>query len=80
MVSLGANGNIKTYGMKHFICDVATDISNIETADLAVGSTVFVIATSAHYMLNSSKQWIQINLGSGGGDTPDIEYNGGDII
>lgn len=69
--------------MKHFICDVATDISNIETTDLAVGSTIFVIATSAHYMLNSSKQWIKVNLSSGGGggsDTPGVEYNGGDIL
>lgn len=90
MVSLGANGNIKTYGMKHFILDEEKDLPEIQTSDLTTGSTAFVIATSAHYMLNSSKKWVKVNLGSsspgGGGDTPgeddnpDVEYDGGDIL
>ena len=67
--------------MKHFILDTVADISNVNTSDLAVGSTIFVIANSAHYMLNSSKQWISVNLGSGsGGGGTNVEYNGGDII
>ena len=74
MISLGANGNIKTYGMKYFILDEEKDLPEIQTSDLTTGSTAFVIATSAHYMLNSSKKWVKVNLGSsspgGGGDNP----------
>lgn len=76
--------------MKHFILDETADLKNVKINDeLAVGSTIFVIATSEHYMLNSSKKWIKVNLGSGGnsgGDTPgeddepSVEYDGGDVL
>ena len=87
MVTIGANGNVKTYGIKHFILDTNDDLPTIATEKLHTGSTVFVISSSEHYMLNSSKKWIKVNLGSGSGegggggdDTPDIEYDGGDVV
>ena len=90
MVTIGANGNVKAYGIKHFILDTPADLKDVATENLSTGSTVFVISTSEHYMLNSSKSWIKVNLGSGssggsGDDTPDsgndsIEYDGGDVL
>lgn len=86
MVTIGANGNVETYGIKHFILDTNNDLPTIATEKLHMGSTVFIINSSEHYMLNSSKKWIKVNLDSGGGsggggsDTPEVEYDGGDVV
>ena len=68
-----------TYGLKDFVVDVFDDIKTINTTDLATGSTAFVIETSEHYMLNSKKEWVKVNLGSSRNDpdNDDIIYDGG---
>ena len=68
-----------TYGLKDYVVDKFDDIKTINTTDLATGSTAFVIETSEHYMLNSKKEWIKVNLGSSKNDPDnyDIIYDGG---
>lgn len=56
----------KVYNLKEFVVDVFDDIEKINTRELAVGSTAFVIDTSETYMLNSKKEWIKVTVSSGG--------------
>ena len=77
MVMIGANGNRPAYGIKHYNADTEKDREAIITVNLTPGSTVFVIETSKHYMLNSARKWVLITpfgQSSGGGG-----YDGGDI-
>ena len=77
------------YNLKELVVDTYDDVATIRTADLAVGSTVFVIDTSKYYMLNTQKQWIKVNIANGNGNTsgdndnPDnkyeIVYDGGEV-
>lgn len=72
-----------TYNLKEFTVDVYDDISKINVSHLAVGSTVFVIDTSTSYMLNSKRQWIEVDLGGGNKNNPDkydVIYDGGVVV
>lgn len=69
-----------TYNLKEFTVDVESDRFKIDTRQLAVGSTVFVIDTSTSYMLNSKREWKEVDLGGGNKNNPDkyhIIYDGG---
>ena len=84
MVQINANGNTPTYGVKHFTLDTTADLATIDKTNLVMGSTAFVISSSEKYMLNSSKQWIKINVGgTGGGGGGEVDptatyiYDGG---
>lgn len=87
MITIGANGNKITYGIKHYNLDDETDLKKLPVADEYMGCTCFVISTSKYYMLNSKKEWIEINpygnASSTGGNTPGgdssdkIIYEGG---
>jgi archaellum component FlaF (FlaF/FlaG flagellin family) len=71
-----------TYNLKEFTIDTYDDIKKINTTQLAVGSIVFVIDTSANYMLNSKKAWVEVDIGGGSKNNPDkydIIYDGGVI-
>lgn len=52
------NGHI-AYGVCEFVVDTVADIDNLPI-EVAMGSTVFVIATSSVYMLNSDGEWKEI--------------------
>ena len=65
----------KVYNLKEFVVDVFDDIKKINTRELAVGSTAFVIDTSETYMLNSKKEWIKITIKSSGSGTITPEEN-----
>lgn len=86
MISIGANGNKITYGIKHFNVDTEEDFQRLSN-QFKMGSTCFVIETSKRYMLNGKNQWIEINSGSSGtssggnGSSSDDEiiYDGGNI-
>lgn len=74
--------SIDGYGVQHFYVDTYTDIANIKIDSLAMGSTIFVIDTSTHYMLNGNKQWVTVTLGSGGGGgaiPSSVIYEGGGV-
>ncbi len=47
------------YGLKEYVCDNDSDISNLSIDDTP-GSTAFVIATQKVFMLNNQHQWIDI--------------------
>ena len=79
-----ANGS--TFNMvKKFVIDSFNEIYDIDTSQLSPGSTAFDISSSKTYMLNNKKQWIQVQVStgggsSGGGDTSgEIIYEGGEI-
>ena len=88
MYSLVSNRGIYNIALKEYIVDFETDISEVPT-DAPAGSKCFVIENSVTYMLNHQKQWIKVNLPSGGGggntpggDTPsddEVIYEGGVI-
>ena len=82
MVNIISNSGKTAYGIQHFVVDEQTDVAQVNPRQCAVGSTVFVIATSKYYMLNSKKEWQNVNLGNTGGiaGVPDgdiIVYEGG---
>lgn len=86
MYSLISHRGIYNEAIKEYVVDIETDIAQVPT-DAPAGSKCFVIENSVTYMLNHSRQWIKVNLssgggsgGSGGGDAPDsdkIVYEGG---
>ena len=91
MYSLISNRGIYNIALKEYIIDFETDISEVPT-DAPAGSKCFVIENSVTYMLNHQKQWVKVNLSSGGnsggggntpgGDTPsgdEVIYEGGVI-
>ena len=80
MISVGANRNRKAYGIKHYNIDTEQDLHDIDVDYEIMGTTAFVIETSQHYMLNGSKEWKKIKVGSGsGGGSNDEIYDGGGV-
>ena len=83
MITIGANGQKIAYGIKHYNVDTAAELANLDPTYEFMGTTAFIIENSKYYMLNGSKQWIEISPfgestgGGGAGDT--IIYNGGVI-
>ena len=84
MYSLISHRGIYNEAIKKYIVDFETDIAEVPT-DAPAGSECFVIENSVTYMLNHHKQWIKVNLSSGGSDggsIPDantVVYEGGVI-
>ena len=61
-----ANGS--TFNMvKRFVIDSFNEIYDIDTSQLSPGSTAFDISSNKTYMLNNKKQWIEIQVNTGGG-------------
>ena len=66
------NNKIQPYNIGEFTLDTASELSMLPTLEnggtgdlsaygpVAQGSTAFVIATSAVYMLNGSGEWVEI--------------------
>lgn len=87
MVSIYSNSGRNSYGIKSFIVDTDADFQNFQYKDLKAGSTVFVIETSKHYMLNNQLKWVEIHPygtgsssgGGGGSDSDHIIYDGGGV-
>lgn len=80
MVSIYSNSNNNSYGVKNFILDTDEDFKNFKYNGVKTGSTIFVIETSKHYMLNNKLEWKEIfPYGKSSGITGDIIYDGGQI-
>ena len=63
-----ANGS--TFNMvKRFVIDSFNEIYDIDTSQLSPGSTAFDISSNKTYMLNNKKQWIQVQVNTGGGSS-----------
>ena len=84
MYSLISHRGIYNEAIKKYIVDSESDIPMVPT-DAPAGSECFVIDNSTTYMLNHKKQWIKVNLSSGGGgnvpseDEDEVIYEGGTI-
>ena len=81
MISIGANRNKIAYGIKHYNLDTEQDLQLINTSRETMGTTAFVIETSQHYMLNSSKEWKKVNASgnSGSGGSSEDIWDGGGV-
>lgn len=76
MYSKIVSGNKLPYDYAEFICDTASDISNLPTRDsefpCSVGSKALVLETKDVYMLDNSNEWVLYgNIESGGGGSID---------
>ena len=90
-ISIYSNRGIKNYGIKHYILDTNDDLVKMPI-NCTPGSTAFITESSKYYMLNNQKQWVLVNIATGGnsgggsGDFPDIHdgdtviFNGGSPI
>ena len=86
MISIGANGNKKAYGIKHYNLDTEAELEKLSPITLTMGTTAFIIENSKRYMVNGSHEWKEIKFSSGsggGGSTPDVNdeiiYDGGGV-
>jgi len=61
MINIHSNSGHVAYGIKHFDLDTIDDLKQLNKNKLTPGSTIFIISSSKYYMLNGSKQWIEIN-------------------
>ena len=72
-----ANGS--TFNMvKKFVIDSFNEIYDIDTSQLSPGSTAFDISSSKTYVLNNKKQWIQVQVGTGGSGDVQPDWNQND--
>ena len=86
MMTVIANRNQMSYGIKHYNVDFPEDIKRINVSTAAPGSTVFVIQDSTRYTLNSRLEWIETkpfgkgSSSSNNGSEDEIKfYDGGSI-
>lgn len=56
---ISENGRSK-YNTKEYVLDSLEDLKSLPTSEAQMGSTAFVIATGSVYMLNSSREWIEV--------------------
>ena len=79
--------NIAQTGIKTFVCDEKSELSQIDLRNTSMGSTCYVIKEKKSYILDGESKWTEMkssNGGSGGGTTP-VEDNtyimdGGEIV
>lgn len=57
---LKQQSNKNDYNYKEFIADDVEDVADLPVENVCAGSTCFVIATSAVYMFNNKKEWVEI--------------------
>lgn len=53
--------------VRDFVVDTQEDIAEIDTRKILPGSTVFVIATKATYMLKHNGSWFDVSSDEGTG-------------
>lgn len=80
MTKRGQVDNIATY---EHICDTRTDMANIPSNQITLGSVCIVLKGSAGlevYMATSDKEWIDISSIGTGGSTPADSEAASDIV
>lgn len=60
MIAVLSENGKSTYNLKEYVVDTQEDIKDLPTSGIQMGSTAFVISTGTVYMLNSSKEWIEV--------------------
>jgi hypothetical protein len=68
--TIGKTANIP---FKHFECDDVADLDLIDTADVIMGSTCYVINKDVLYTLNSNKEWKVRSEGGGIGSNISVD-------
>lgn len=64
MISLYRQDGETLYGIKEFLLDSEDDVKNLPVdPKVHVGSTALIIPTGTLYMLNGSRQWIEVGGG-----------------
>ena len=83
---LSNNGRPAT--IQTYLLDLESDLQSIPLKSCSPGDQALVIENSKRFMLNHSKQWVQVTFnstggnaggggGSGGDGTEEVIYNGG---
>lgn len=67
---MSEEGKIK-YKVYEFIIDTAADLADVPT-DVGIGSKIYCIEDSTVYMLNNSREYVEVSFSSGGG-SGDVE-------
>jgi hypothetical protein len=74
----------RAYGVKTYMVDTLAEIDDIPLtlASTVPGSIAIVAETGEKYILNLKRQWelIGSSSSSSGGDSGDINYEGGDLM
>ena len=53
------NDNIAAY-VSEFVCDTIADIANLPTESVYPGSVALVAENSSVYILNASREWVEL--------------------
>ena len=69
-----SNSGKVTYGVKNLLVDIDAEKEAINTANLEVGSIIYVTQTSKKFILNTKKQWDLMATSSSGGSTEEPSY------
>lgn len=89
MFTIARNSNKVAYGIKHFVIDTEQDLKEIPLGTVYPGSTAIILESSARYMLNNKREWVQLSSSSGGSgngsggsdnpypDNPGVSLDGG---
>ena len=59
MIITISNSGHTAYGLKEYVIDKKADLQDLPI-DIAIGSTAFCIEDSSVYMINSSREWVEI--------------------
>ena len=75
-----SNGNKPAYGVKELVIDFDEELEKLNVNHLTSGTRVFSIESSKHFILNSKKEWKEIDpLGSGIFTSTTINLDSGSI-
>ena len=61
-----------SYGLKHYVCDLDSDINNLPITDIA-GSEAYVIDSGKTYILSNSHEWTIKKISSSSVDISEFE-------
>lgn len=56
-----ANSNKIAYGVKELVIDTDAELATLNVSNLAVSTVVFSIESSKYFMLNTQREWKEIN-------------------
>lgn len=78
MIQIVRHAGKMQYGVYNFVVDTVAEKEELLQRNIEQGSTVYVIESKQHFILNDQKAWVPYNSssgGGGGGAANDIIYN-----
>ena len=67
-----------SYGLKHYVCDLDSDINNLPITDIA-GSEAYIIDSGKTYILSNSHEWKIKKISSSSIDVSEFEEQIADL-